>query len=264
VDDVDSTLGRLHLITDTRPGRDPIGCVRAALAAQLAAGERIRAATGPLVVQVRVEDDATDLETYELALRVRDLCAAAGATCLINDRLHVALAVGAAGGHVGALDLPVAAARRVLGPDAILGATARLPGTGLAAAADGASYLGVGPCYATTTKTGLPAPLGPAGVASVATAVPVPVIAIAGVTRARVAELLAAGAYGVAVVGAISGAADPGQAVRDLLHELAHAAPEAAPTRDRQLPDGERDRPDDLVRQAGDTGRDATGPGRAR
>ncbi|MDP9799171.1 thiamine-phosphate pyrophosphorylase [Catenuloplanes nepalensis] len=220
---MDATLGRLHLITDTRPGRDPIGCVRAALAAHAAADDVVRAAAGPLVVQVRVEDDATDLDAYQLAVRVRELCAAAGAICLVNDRLHVALAIGADGGHVGALDLPVAAARRVLGPRAILGATARVAGTGSAAVEAGASYLGVGPCYATTTKDGLPALLGPAGLGAVATAVPVPVIAIAGVTRARVAELLAAGAYGVAVVGAVSGAADPGRAVAELLRELAGA-----------------------------------------
>ncbi|GAB7048684.1 hypothetical protein JCM9534A_38100 [Catenuloplanes indicus JCM 9534] len=221
---MDATLGRLHLITDARPGRDPVGTVRAALAAHAAAGDAVRAATGPLVVQVRVEDDATDLDAYQLAVRVRELCAAAGATCLINDRLHVALAVGADGGHVGALDLPVAAARRVLGPGAILGATARTSGVGRAAIAGGASYLGVGPCYATSTKDGLPSPLGPAGLAAVTGAVPVPVVAIAGVTAARVAELLAAGAHGVAVVGAVSGAADPGRAVSELLRELARAA----------------------------------------
>ncbi|MDR7279437.1 thiamine-phosphate pyrophosphorylase [Catenuloplanes atrovinosus] len=251
---MDSTLGRLHLITDTRPGRNPLGCVRAALAAHAAAGDDVRAVTGPLVVQVRVEDDATDLDTYQLALRVRDLCAAAGATCLVNDRLHVALAVGAAGGHVGALDLPVAAARRVLGPGAILGATARAADTGRAAVADGASYLGVGPCYATTTKSGLPAPLGPGGLAPVAGAVPVPVIAIAGVTRVRVPELIAAGAHGVAVVGAVSDAADPGRATLGLLRELADAVagaridgPAGPPERGRAADvegrtDGERSR----------------------
>ena len=112
------SLGRLHLITDTRPGRDPLAVVRAALAV----------ARADLVVQVRVEDSATDREAYELARRVLALCASYGATCLVNDRLHVALAVGAAGGHVGADDLPVAAARRVLGPAGVLGATARAPG----------------------------------------------------------------------------------------------------------------------------------------
>src|SRR5205823_15043548 len=106
------------------------------------------------------------------------LCRPAGVTCLVNDRLHVALAVGADGGHVGADDLPVAAARRILGPYAVLGATARDPETARRAVADGASYLGVGPAYPTSTKGGLPAPIGPAGVAAVAAAVPVPVIAI--------------------------------------------------------------------------------------
>ncbi|WBB79183.1 thiamine phosphate synthase [Micromonospora sp. WMMD882] len=204
------SLGRLHLITDTRPGRGPLTVVRAALGV-----------AGPeLVVQVRVADDATDREAYELALRIRELCAAADATCLVNDRLHVALAVGAAGGHVGADDLPVAAARRVLGPQAVLGATAREPVTAARAVDAGASYLGVGPCHATTTKDGLPPPIGPDGVRAVAEAVPVPVVAIGGVTAATVPALRAAGAYGVAVVGALSAAADPARATADLLAAL--------------------------------------------
>ena len=106
-------IGRLHLITDTRPGRDSLCVVAAALAA------------GADTIQVRVPDSATDRDAYDLAVHVRRLCRNAGATCLVNDRLHIALAVGADGGHVGADDLPVLAARRVLGPHAVLGATAR-------------------------------------------------------------------------------------------------------------------------------------------
>src|SRR6266511_254172 len=121
-------LGRLHLVTDVRRDRDPVGVVRAALSA------------GVPVVQVRVPDHVSDLGAYHLSMIIADLCREAGATCLINDRLHIALAVGADrgqavaadvpavgpdGGHVGGDDLPVAAARRVLGPDAILGATGR-------------------------------------------------------------------------------------------------------------------------------------------
>jgi thiamine-phosphate pyrophosphorylase len=204
------SLGRLHLITDTRPGRDPLAVLRAALPV----------ARAELVVQVRVEDDATDREAYELARRVLALCTPYGATCLVNDRLHVALAVGAAGGHVGAEDLPVRAARRVLGSGAVLGATAREPGAAAAAVTGGASYLGVGPCHPTSTKSGLPGPIGVAGVRAVAAAVAVPVIAIGGVTAASVPALRAAGAYGVAVVGALSGAADPGRATVELLGAL--------------------------------------------
>ncbi|MFI6260882.1 thiamine phosphate synthase [Micromonospora sp. NPDC051006] len=204
------SLGRLHLITDTRPGRDPLTVVRAALSA----------ARAELVVQVRVEDSATDREAYDLARRVLALCAPSGASCLVNDRLHVALAVGAAGGHVGADDLPVGAARRVLGPAAVLGATAREPGTAAEAVTAGASYLGVGPCHHTATKEGLPPPIGAAGVRAVAAAVDVPVIAIGGVTAAGVPALRAAGAYGVAVVGAICAAADPARATTELLGAL--------------------------------------------
>lgn len=204
------SLGRLHLITDTRPGRDPLGVLRAALPV----------ARAELVVQVRVEDDATDRQAYELARRVVALCRPYGATCLVNDRLHVALAVGAAGGHVGAEDLPVRAARRVLGSTAVLGATARAPGSALEAVAAGASYLGVGPCHATSTKSGLPEPIGAPGVCAVAESVAVPVIAIGGVTAASVPALRAAGAYGVAVVGAVSGAADPARATAELLGAL--------------------------------------------
>ena len=93
-------------------------------------------------------------------------------------------------------------------------------GTAREAVAAGASYLGVGPCHATTTKTGLPDPIGPAGVRAVVDAVDVPVIAIGGVTAARVPALRAAGAYGVAVVGAVSHAADPAQATAELIGAL--------------------------------------------
>ncbi|MEJ3750880.1 thiamine phosphate synthase [Actinomycetes bacterium KLBMP 9797] len=195
---------RLHLITDK------LDIARAALDV-----------AGPeLAVQVRVEDDVADRLAYELATRIASLCAESGAMCLVNDRLHIALAVGADGGHVGALDLPVDAARRVLGPDAVLGATARDPKAATAAVAAGASYLGVGPAYPTSTKDGLPPPIGAAGVAAVAGAVDVPVIAIGGVTAAQVPALIENGAYGVAVVGAIGRAPDPAAATAAFLRAL--------------------------------------------
>jgi thiamine-phosphate pyrophosphorylase len=205
-------IGRLHLITDTRPGRDALAVVAAGLAA------------GADTVQVRVPDATTDREAYELTVRVLRLCRTSGATCLVNDRLHVAMAAGADGGHVGADDLPVDVARALLGPAAVLGATARDPETARRAVAGGASYLGVGPAYPTSTKDGLVDPIGPSGIAAVAGSVTVPVIAIGGVTAARVVELRAAGAYGVAVVGAISGADDPGDATIALRRALAGAS----------------------------------------
>ena len=203
-------LGRLHLITDTRPGRDPLPVLRAAL--DVAGSE--------LVVQVRATDGLGDAEAYRLACAAAALCAEAGAACLVNDRLHVALAAGIRGGHVGADDLPVAAARRVLGPAALLGATARDPETARAAVVAGADYLGVGPCHATTTKDGLPPPIGAVGIRAVADTVDVPVIAVGGVTVERVAALRAAGAYGVAVVAALADADDPGRETKRLLAAL--------------------------------------------
>ena len=204
-------IGRLHVITDTRPGCDALAVVTAAVEA------------GAPVVQVRGKE-LTDRELYELTCRVLDVCTVHGATCLVDDRLHVAIGAGAQGAHIGADDLPVDVARRVLGPDRILGATARDPETGLAHQAAGASYLGVGPAYSTTTKTGLPDALGPAGVGRVAAAVDIPVIAIAAVTAERVPELLEAGAHGVAVIGAISNAVDPHLATEELLRALEKAS----------------------------------------
>jgi len=204
-------LGRLHVITDTRPGRDPLAIVDAALAA------------GAPVVQVRGKN-LTDRVLYELACRIAERCVPAGATCVVDDRVDVAQAAGADGVHVGEHDLPVDAARRLLGPRAVIGATARDPAAGRAQEAAGATYLGVGPVFTTSTKDGLPPPLGPDGVARVASAVAIPVVAIAGVTEANVPQLLAAGAHGVAVVGAVSDADDPYAATAALLRAIEREA----------------------------------------
>lgn len=200
-------LGRLHVLTDARGGPAALAVVERAVAA------------GAPVVQVRAKD-CTDRVLHDFARAVVEICAGTGTTCLVNDRVDVALAVGADGTHLGADDLPIAAARKVAGPGHLIGGTAREPVRARQLVAEGADYLGVGPAYVTTTKTGLPDPLGPAGIAAVARAVDVPVIAIGGVTAARVPELVAAGVWGVAVVGAVSAAPDPGAATRELLRAL--------------------------------------------
>jgi thiamine-phosphate pyrophosphorylase len=131
-------------------------------------------------------------------------------TLLINDRLDLALAVDADGVHVGAEDLPAHVARKLLGPGKIVGATARGPED----VPDEADYVGVGPCYQTSTKDGLPPPIGPAGIARITSK---PVIAIGGVTLRHVPELLRHGAHGIAVIGAVADAVDPPQALAALL-----------------------------------------------
>ena len=202
-----TVLGRLHVLSDARDGRDALGVVAAAVAA------------GAPVVQVRAKD-CTDRVLHDFARRVVELCTPLGVTCIVNDRVDVALAVGAAGTHLGAEDLPIAAVRRVAGPGHLIGGTARDPERAAALVAEGADYLGVGPGYRTVTKPGLPAPLGPEAIGAVASAVHVPVIAIGGITAQHVPELMAAGAHGVAVVTAISDAADPVEATRTLLRLL--------------------------------------------
>jgi thiamine-phosphate pyrophosphorylase len=186
----------LHIVTDS------LDVVRAAVG------------HGPVAVQIRVKQ--SDRMAYELVTAALPLCRAAGAMCLVNDRIGVALAAGADGVHVGADDLPVAAARRVLGPELVLGATCRTRESARAAVEAGATYLGVGPAFETSTKDGLPPPLGRDGVADVAAAVPgTPVIAIGGITPERAIRL---SAYGVAAVSAI--AADPAGATIEFLKAL--------------------------------------------
>jgi thiamine-phosphate pyrophosphorylase len=214
--------GRLHLITDSRDGLSPADVVRQVgdvLAGVGAVGGRSDAAgLRELVIQFRPADGWTDRDCYHAAVELVELCRPLGVPLLVNDRLDIAVAAGAAGGHVGAEDLPVSAARRVLGPNALLGGTARDAAGVAAALAGGADYVGVGPCYPTASKDGLPAPLGAPTIAHVRQECPqARIIAIGGVTVARTSELLTAGATGVAVIGAVWGAGDPTLALRELL-----------------------------------------------
>jgi thiamine-phosphate pyrophosphorylase len=201
----DPRIGRLHVLVDSPD-----------LAAAAIDG-------GAPVVQVRLKD-GTDAERYALVEAIAERCRRAAVTCLVNDRADMAVATGADGVHLGADDLPVDAARRVVGPDAVVGGTARDPATARRLVAAGASYLGVGPTYRTATKGGLPGPLGPAGVEAVVRAVDVPVVAIAGITLDRVDEVLATGVWGVAVIGAVAGAATPSVATRELVRAVERAA----------------------------------------
>lgn len=194
-------LGRLHVIIDVAPGApDPV-----TLTDQVIDG-------GAPVIQVRPKL-VTDAEAWRATEAIAARCRANGVTLIVNDRADIALAVGADGVHVGLLDLPVAVVAGLAGLAApaglLVGGTARDPEAAAAHQAAGAGYLGIGPIYATSSKTGLPDPLGPAMLTRVAAAVSIPIIAISGITAERVPELLAAGAHGVAVIGAICRADDP-------------------------------------------------------
>jgi thiamine-phosphate pyrophosphorylase len=204
-------LGRLHVLVDS------VALAEAALEG------------GAPTLQVRIKS-GIDRHRFETVAAIAERCRDAGATCLVNDRADFAVAAGAHGVHVGAEDLSVAAVRRVVGPDMIVGGTARDPVTALRLVEAGASYLGVGPAYATSSKDGLPRPLGPGGIRAVARAVPVPVIAIAGITAARVPEVFAAGAWGVAVIGAVAASEDPHLATNELVRAVAFATTPGMPS----------------------------------
>lgn len=135
---------------------------------------------------------------------------------LVNDRVDVALAVSADGVHLGQTDMPVRDARTIFGDMAIIGGTATTLSEAVEAEKHGADYIGFGPVFPTSSKQNPASVKGLAGLAEVADALSIPVIAIAGITAARVSEVLETGAYGVAVMTAVTLASDPGQAARDI------------------------------------------------
>jgi len=139
---------------------------------------------------------------------------------IVNDRVDVAAAVGAAGAHVGEDDLPVPLARRVLGPAALLGRTAHDVAEARAAAAAGADCLGIGPCFPSATKA-FRAFAPPEFLRTVATEIALPAFAIGGVTLERLADLAALGVTRVAVATAVTAAPDPAAAARAFIERLA-------------------------------------------
>ena len=202
---------RVLVITDRQlaGARGVVHVVEAALAA------------GARAVQLRNKGDgARQLTAVGAELRARTR--AAGALLFVNDRLDVALAVDADGVHLGPDDLPVAAVRAAAPPGFLIGRSADDPEVARRSVEEGADYIGCGTVYATTTKRDAGEVIGLAGLELVVAAVPVPVVGIGGVTAERAAEVARTGAAGVAVVGAVMSAPDPGAAVRRMLGPFLH------------------------------------------
>src|SRR6266700_1475487 len=169
----------------------------------------------------------------ELARVLAAACRATSTLLIVNDHVDVALLSGADGAHVGPDDLTVAAARGVDGDDLLLGASASSPEAARAAERDGADYLGSGPAYATPLKTEKRV-IGPAGVAEVGAAVGIPVFAIGGIERARLAELRAAGVTRVCAIRALSQVPDPETEARAWLESVAGVGGVTSPTPPRE------------------------------
>lgn len=197
---------RLIVITDSdlAEPRSVVDVVRAALAA------------GAPSIQLRAKE-ASARELLALGREILPHARAAGALLFVNDRVDVALALGADGVHVGPRDLPVAELRRAIGPDLLIGASADQPEVARRLVVEGASYIGCGTVYATSTKPDAGEVIGLDGLERVASAVDVPVVGIGGIDIERSAEVETTSASGVAVVGAVMRAQDVGAVVRGLL-----------------------------------------------
>ena len=158
-------------------------------------------------------------ETYETALKLKELCAERGALFFVNDRLDIALAAKADGVHLGQKDLPVDAARATAGPDFIIGGTARTPELAREAQRLGADYVGCGAAFGTATK-GDAVVIGPAGIKKTLSAIEIPSVAIGGIELDNVRELAGCGASGISLSGAIVRAGAPEKAARALINEI--------------------------------------------
>jgi thiamine-phosphate pyrophosphorylase len=177
---------------------------------------------GVTAVQLRDKESPTR-ESLELARRLLARLDRAGLPLIVNDRADIALAAGAAGVHLGQDDLPVREARRLLGPGAIIGLSVETPEQAAAAEAWDVSYLGVSPVYATPTKTDTKPPWGLDGIRRLRALTRRTLVAIGGIHAGNAADVLAAGADGLAVVSAICAAPDPEAAARRL-REIVDAA----------------------------------------
>jgi thiamine-phosphate pyrophosphorylase len=176
------------------------------------------------MVQVR-EKEASSREFYEIARELRALTRRLGIPLVINDRLDIALAVGAEGLHLGQSDLPLKKARQLAGRDMFIGISAGTVAEALAAERDGADYLGTGPVYPTGSKADAREAIGPRGLADICAAVRIPVVGIGGLNAGNAGEALGAGAAGVAVISAILSQPDIEAAARRLRETLDRAAP---------------------------------------
>jgi len=192
------------------PGRDHLDIARAALRG------------GARLIQLR-DKEMSGRALLEAARRLADLAQGHGGVLIVNDRLDVALAAGADGVHLGEEDLPIAAARRVLGDEAIIGASVANAQQAAEAEAAGATYVSVGSVFPTGSKADAGEPIGLAAVREVKRKVRLPVLAIGGISRDNVTEVIRAGADGVAVISAVASADDMERATAELLRLIADA-----------------------------------------
>lgn len=196
---------KLYLVTDRGllAGRDMVDVVSKAVAG------------GVTMVQLR-EKDLGSKDFIGEAIALKAALEGTGVPLIINDRVDVALAAGADGVHIGQSDMPYAMARRLLGPDAVIGLSVENMDQVLEAEALDVDYIGVSPVFSTSTKTDTVAPFGLAGLSEAARISSHPVVAIGGLNDSNIADVLRAGADGIALVSAVIGARNPREAAAKL------------------------------------------------
>lgn len=202
-------LSGLYVITDEQlhPGRTHAEIARAAIAG------------GARIVQIR-DKHATDRAFCEAAVEVRSITAEAGALMFVNDRVHIAAVVGADGVNIGQTDLPISAARRILGERVIIGVSADSLDQALQARGDGANYAGFGPVFPTDTKPDAGPVSGLDQLRRVCEQCGLPVVAIGGIGMANIRSVAEAGARCAAVVSAVVCAEDMAEATAALIREF--------------------------------------------
>ena len=196
----------LYVIIDRRmmKGRSPIRVAREAIAG------------GATAIQLREKKmEGRDLCTFASSLKKR--ARKRRVLFIVNDRVDIAKAAGADGVHLGAKDLPIKIARKLLGKKKIIGATVRNLSQALKAQKEGANYLSLGPIFSTKTKQGLSPPRGLKAITRIKKKIKIPLIAIGGINRNNVTKVTRAGADGVAVVSAITKAENVRKTTRELL-----------------------------------------------
>ena len=169
---------------------------------------------GCTVVQLR-EKNCSSKEFYELAVRVKEITDRYHVPLIINDRVDIALAVDAAGVHIGQSDLPASVVRNIIGKDKILGVSAARREEALKAVEDGADYLGVGAMFATNTKTDA-RPVTMEELKGIRAAVSIPIVVIGGINMNTLERIKGTGIDGLAVVSAIIAEKDIEAAARNM------------------------------------------------
>lgn len=201
--DIMKKIGKFHVLTDTRLQKN---FSHIELAEMALAG-------GADTIQFRSKSGDTR-KLIETAIQIRAMCLRAGVPLIINDRVDVAIASGADGVHLGQDDFPIPLARKLLGPDAIIGGSGGDMDETLKCLSDGADYIGSGPVYGTNSKPDAGEATGIENIRLLAKEIPLPIIAIGSVGVRNIQELLDAGAHGIAVISAVCLADDPKAAAR--------------------------------------------------